>query len=282
MTELGSFLATCRARVEPADIGLPGGGRRRVPGLRREELALLAGISAEYYQRLEQGRAAHPSDEVLDAIADVLRLDRVERGHLRALARPARRAGPSAPKRVRPELRRMLNLMTAAPALIITDTFTVLAANPLAQVMFEPLVPLENLARSLFTDPAARAFYLDRSEVATATVAQLHLVLGRYPGDRDALALVDELSSSSTEFAALWRSGGVTQRTHGSKRFDHPAVGEFAVDYENLELPGDPRHRLVTFLPTTAYPTVLDRLQQLAAHGPSTAEPEVRGLRLIG
>lgn len=265
MTELGSFLTTSRARVEPTDVGLPGGGRRRVQGLRREELSLLAGISAEYYQRLEQGRASHPSDEVLDAIADVLRLDRVERGHLRALARPVRRAAPPAQTQVRPELRRMLDLMTAAPALIITDTFTVLAANPLAQALFEPLAPMENLARSLFADPAARKFYLDWSEVAAATVAQLHLVLGRHPGDREALALVAELTGSSSEFAALWRSGGVGQRTHGSKRFDHPAVGEFAVDYENLELPGDPRHRLVTFLPTTAYPTVLDRLYQQPA-----------------
>ncbi|WP_406276208.1 helix-turn-helix transcriptional regulator [Nocardia sp. NBC_00881] len=249
MTELGSFLATRRARIDPTDVGLPAGRRRRVPGLRREELAQLSGISAEYYQRLEQGRSTSPSDEVLDAIADALRLDAVERGHLRALARPARRNVPSARVSTRPELRRMLDLMVGVPALIITDTFTVLAENALARKLFDPLGEHENLARTLFLNPAARTFYLEWDEVAAATVAQLRLVVGRYPADPEASTLIEDLTISSPEFADLWQTGDVALRNHGSKSFHHPEQGVLAVNYENLELPGDLRQRLVTLTP---------------------------------
>ncbi|WP_280331242.1 helix-turn-helix transcriptional regulator [Nocardia wallacei] len=249
MTPLGSFLTARRARIDPTDVGLPAGRRRRVPGLRREELAQLADISAEYYQRLEQGRSTHPSDEVLDALADALRLDPVERGHLRALARPARRHVSPARVGARPELRRMLDLLDNIPALIITDTFTVLAENALARKLFEPLAEHGNLARTLFLDPAARRFYVEWDDVAVATVAQLRLVLGRYPDDPETSALIEDLTTTSLEFAELWQTGEVALRTHGSKSFHHPEQGVLAVNYENLELPGDPRQRLVTLTP---------------------------------
>ncbi|MBF6175189.1 helix-turn-helix domain-containing protein [Nocardia blacklockiae] len=254
MTELGAFLAGRRARVEPAAVGLPTGRRRRVPGLRREELAQLAGISAEYYQRLEQGRSAHPSDEVLDALAEALRLDPVEREHLRALARPARRRGPVGANGTRPELRAMLDAMDAIPALIITDTFTVLAENALARKLFDALGEHENLARALFLAPAARAFYLEWDDTAAATVAQLRLVAGRYPDDPAATALIEELTAASPEFTALWQEGDVALRTYGRKRFRHPEQGVVTVNYENFELPGDPRQRLVTFTQTEVRP----------------------------
>ncbi|MBB5916226.1 transcriptional regulator with XRE-family HTH domain [Nocardia transvalensis] len=249
MTELAGFLAARRARIDPSDVGLPAGRRRRVPGLRREELALLAGISAEYYQRLEQGRSTRPSEEVLDALAGALRLDAVEREHLRALARPARRRTPPAPPAARPELRRMLDRMDGVPAMVITDLFTVLAENALARSLFEPLARYGNLARALFLDPAARTFYVEWDEVAAATVAQLRLVTGRYPDDEEASALTAELATASAAFAALWRTGDVTLRTYGSKSFRHPARGTVTVNYENLELPGDFRQRLVTLTP---------------------------------
>lgn len=261
---LGEFLQSRRARISPEQVGLRAGAsgrtRRRVAGLRREELAQLAGISVEYYQRLEQGRANHPSEEVLDALADVLRLDDIERGYLRRLANPPRaREQRSVPTEVRPQLRRMLDLVDKVPALVITDRFDVLAANGLARRLFEPISDVlrdnGNLATTLFLDPAARDFYVEWGEVAAATVAALRLTAGNHPEDTELTALIDELSTGSEEFAALWTEGDVAVRTHGSKNFRHPAIGVLTLNYENLELPGDLRQRLVTFSPDPATAT---------------------------
>lgn len=245
--DLAEFLKSRRARVDPQDTGLPPSGLRRVPGLRRSELAHLAGISAEYYQRLEQRRAANPSGDVLDSLATALRLNPVETAHLHALAHPPRTAesGAVAP---RPELLRMLDLIDKAPAVVITDLFDVLAANPLASYVFGPMAA-ENMARALFFDPAARDFYREWDDVAAATVAQLRRVAGLYPADPATLALIDELSTGSVEFTALWRAGDVELRTHGGKLIHHPHSGMLSFSYENLELPGDPRQRIVTFTP---------------------------------
>lgn len=258
---LGEFLQSRRARVTPESAGLRGGSRRRVPGLRREELAQLAGISVEYYQRLEQGRASHPSDEVLDAIAGALRLDLVERDHLRALARPPRRATRAADA-ARPELRRMLDLIDRVPALVINDRFDVLAANALAERLFGGGEEL-NLARMLFLDRAAREFYVEWDEVAAATAAQLRLAAGRHPHD-DLAELVAELSGQSAEFRRLWDTGDVELRTFGAKSFRHPEAGVLTLNYENFELPGDTRQRLVTFTPSEGSTTEA-ALQLLAA-----------------
>ncbi|MCU1644958.1 MAG: hypothetical protein JWN03_5233 [Nocardia sp.] len=270
---LGEFLQSRRARISPEQVGLRAGAsgrtRRRVAGLRSEELAQLAGISVEYYQRLEQGRANHPSDEVLDSIAEVLRLDDTERGYLRRLANPPRiRDQRSAPTAVRPQLQRMLDLVDKVPAVIITDRFDVLAANPLAERLFEPISNVlhdnGNLARTLFLEAAAREFYVEWDDVAAATVAALRLAAGSHPEDADLTALIDELATGSAEFATLWAEGDVAVRTYGSKNFRHPAVGVLTLDYENLELPGDLRQRLVTFSPDSA--TATDAaLQVLAA-----------------
>jgi transcriptional regulator with XRE-family HTH domain len=248
---LGGFLKSRRARVTPESVGLPGGSRRRVPGLRREELAQLAGISVEYYQRLEQGRSQRPSPEVLNALARALSLDEVERAHLETLADPHRDEPGHAEAAVRPELERLLALMDRVPAMVINDRFDVLATNALAARLFaDVLAGDRNLARHLFLDPAARDFYVTWQEVAAATAAQLRLVSGRHPRDRELARLIEDLSHGSEEFRALWAGGDVELRTSGVKDLRHPALGVLTLHYENFEAPGDPRCRLVTLTPT--------------------------------
>ncbi|GAA4635318.1 helix-turn-helix transcriptional regulator [Actinoallomurus vinaceus] len=252
--ELGRFLRTRRARVTPESAGLRGGSRRRVPGLRREELAQLAGISVEYYQRLEQGRATRPSEEVLNALAEVLGLDAVEREHLRVLARPVRRrteqAEPAGP--ARPELRRLLRLMSV-PALVINDRFDVLALNPAAERIFLPAAGGSasgvNLARFLFLSPESRDFYVEWDQVAAETVGQLRVAAGRHPGDAELSALIRELHGGSDAFRRSWAGGDVGVRTHGVKSFRHPSLGTLTFGYENFDLAGDSRQRLVALAP---------------------------------
>ncbi|ATW47016.1 helix-turn-helix domain-containing protein [Streptomyces peucetius] len=252
MDQLGEFLRSRRARVSPQSLGLRGGARRRVPGLRREELAQLAGISVEYYQRLEQGRAANPSTEVLDAIATALSLDEVERAHLGTLAHPVRGRDARAAAEVRSELRRMLDLMERIPALVINDRFDLLAANRLASELFPEVA---NLALYLFLDPAARSLYLEWSDVAAATAAQLRLTAARYPADRELTALIEELKRSSDAFDTYWASGDVEIRSSGTKRLRHPSAGVLTLSYENFDAPGDPRQRLVAFTAEPGSPT---------------------------
>lgn len=261
--ELGAFLRTRRARVTPQSVGLPGGPRRRVPGLRREELAQLAGISVEYYQRLEQGRAARPSGEVLDAIARALGLADLERAHLDSLARPPRRVHANdhgtdpdtdpAARAPRPQLRRMLSMMDRLPALIINDRFDVLAANPLATRLLIDVTTSErgaaNLARYLFLASDARDFYGEWDEVAAATAGQLRLSAGRHPHDRVLAALVAELTEGSEAFRELWNAGGIEQRSSGAKTFRHPALGVLRLHYHHFVPIDDQRQRLVTFTP---------------------------------
>jgi transcriptional regulator with XRE-family HTH domain len=253
MNDLGGFLQSRRARISPESVGLRSGSRRRVAGLRREELAQLAGISVEYYQRLEQGRASHPSDEVLDAICTALSLSAVERDHVRALARPPRRSPRPAASTARPELHRMLTLVKA-PAIIVNDRFDVLALNPIAQLLFVSASGSRNLARFLFLDPAARDFYVEWDDAA-ATAGQLRTIAAQFPQDSELTALLHDLRTSSAAFRSLWQSEDVEIRTHGAKSFRHAAVGVLTFNYENFTLAGDPRQRLVTFSPEPDSPT---------------------------
>lgn len=246
---LGDFLRLRRARVAPADVGLPTGPRRRVGGLRREELAQLAGISVEYYQRLEQGRSGGPSPEVVDALARALGLDEVERAHLRALAAPARgRRAPAAtrPDAVRPELARLLRMLGPVPALVLTDRFDLLAANSLAECLFGRPT---NLARYLFLDPSSRNRYPEWDEVAASTADGLRLTAGRYPSDRELATLIADLSAASPAFRVHWGRGDVTLRTSGRKVVRHPEVGTLTLHYENFVPVGEPRQRLLTLTP---------------------------------
>jgi transcriptional regulator with XRE-family HTH domain len=241
--ELRAFLRSRRARVAPADVGLdPGPGPRRVPGLRREELARLAGVSVDYYTRLEQGRDLNVSADVLGAVAAALGLREDERAHLFDLARPTgarRRAGVAPPQRVRPGVRTLLDTVPT-PAFVLGRRLDVLATNRMARALlcdFDALPRRErNHARWVFLDPVARERYLDWAAVARDNVATLRMHAGRYPDDPELAALVGELSVRSPEFAAWWADHDVLQRGHGTKRYHHPTVGELVVAYEALPI----------------------------------------------
>jgi transcriptional regulator with XRE-family HTH domain len=251
--DLGRFLQARRARVQPDDVGLPDYGRRRVPGLRREELAQLAGVSVDYYVRLEQGRAAHPSVEVLDALARALQLDDVAQRHLHELAAHAARAPDPPPpgERVHAALQAILDRLDGMPGFVIGRRMDVLAWNRLAAALIADFGALEperrNLARFMFLDPSARERYVDWERCAHAHVGFLRLAAGRDPNDSELAALIGELSVKSEQFARWWATHEVRQKTRGTKRYRHPAVGEVTVHYETLVLPDDPSQSLVTY-----------------------------------
>jgi transcriptional regulator with XRE-family HTH domain len=246
---LGEFLQARRAQVSPESAGVATYGRRRVPGLRREELARLAGVSVDYYVRLEQGRAAHPSAEVLDAIARALRLEEVERRHLHDLAAPRRRA-PVA-ERVPAGLRQLLGQIDNVPAVVFGRRMDLLAWNPLAAALLGDPARLpraqRNMARIMLLDPAARDLFPDWERHARETVGYLRQAAGRYPDDPGIAALVGELSVKSAPFARWWADHHVREKTSGTKRFRHPVVGELTLAYETLVPPGAPDQALVTY-----------------------------------
>ncbi|MFI9047693.1 helix-turn-helix transcriptional regulator [Streptomyces sp. NPDC053427] len=259
--EIGDFLRSRRARIQPEDVGLPGHGRRRVPGLRREEVAQLAGVSVDYYIRLEQGRGPSVSDAVLDAIGRVLCLDDTEQAYLRTVARPAprRRSAPGpAPQSVRPGLRLLLDLMDRAPAFVLGRRMDVLAWNALgdAVVGFSQMPPEErNMPRQVFLDPQARELYPDWPAVAAETVAHLRLDAGSHPHDRQLTTLVGELSQGSADFRRLWADHQVKEKTYGAKRIAHPVAGELVLPYETLNVPGEADQMLVVYTPEPGSPT---------------------------
>ncbi|MEU1722778.1 helix-turn-helix transcriptional regulator [Nonomuraea sp. NPDC005692] len=275
--ELADFLRSRRARITPDQAGLPADGRaRRVSGLRRDEVARLAGVSTEYYTRLEQGRAGHPSPEVVEALARALQLDPAEREHLTdLLARPARHA-PVSPQRVRPGLHLMLQTLHDVPAFILGRRTDVLAANRLAREVltdFEALaVPQRNLARYYLLDPEARTRTGDWERVAAETVAMLRLEAGRHPEDRRLADLVGELTLRSPEFSSWWNDHRVLRRTHGTKHYHHPLVGELHFHYESLQPPGDPDQTLCVYNVEPGSPTA-QALRLLSSWVAPTAAP---------
>lgn len=252
-TELGDFLRKCRADLSPADAGLPDSqSGRRVRGLRREEVAALAGVSVDYYTRLEQGRHGSPSEAVLDALARVFRLDAVGRAHLADLARPARRgAAPPPTQRVRPAMQQLIASMTDQPALILGRRTDVLASNTLARALLTDWTQLpprhRNYTRWIFLDPAAREAFLDWPTVAAEVVGTLRLYAGRNPDDVRLNELVGELTIKSADFRRWWNGHQVHERTYGVKRMMHPAVGPITLRFEALSLPGDPEQTLFLY-----------------------------------
>ncbi|MEU8959765.1 helix-turn-helix transcriptional regulator [Streptomyces sp. NPDC048518] len=267
--DLGDFLRSRRGRIQPADVGLTAHGRRRVPGLRREEVAQLAGVSVDYYIRLEQGRGPSVSDAVLDAIARVLRLDETEHAYLRTVARPRPRPRrPRAPaQRVRPGLRLLLDTIDRAPAFIFGRRMDVLAWNALADALngFSALSPAErNVPRQVFLEGPGRDCYPEWEAVAAETVAYLRLDAARCPSDAELCALVGELSVKSEDFRRLWADHQVKEKTHGVKRMNHPVVGELVLPYETLALPGDPDQLMVVYTPEPGSESA-DRLSLLAS-----------------
>ena len=263
--EMREFLATRRNRVTPQQAGLPnyGGERRRVPGLRREEVALLAGVSTDYYTRLERGSATGVSDSVIEGVARALQLDEAERSHLFALIRtsggnaPVRRR-PMSPQRVRATVQRVVDSMVGTPAVVSNGRLDILHANPLGRALFAPVFAFAepsrppSSARFVFLDPFAKDLYRAWDAVADDTVALLRAEAGRDPHDRLLSELVGELSMRSTEFRTRWATHDVRIHTSGVKLMHHPVVGDLDLPYESFPLPADTGLSLVTYTPEPA------------------------------
>ncbi|MEJ2852388.1 MULTISPECIES: helix-turn-helix transcriptional regulator [unclassified Saccharothrix] len=257
-TELGDFLRSRRAALRPEDLGLASYGSRRVPGLRREELAQLAGVSVTYYTRLEQGQSQNVSDNVLDAIARALRLTEDEAAHLRDLAKPIRRkrASPARAEAVRPSTAQLIAAMEGVAAVAMDRRSDVLAWNTLGHQLLAPHYAADspkssaerpNLTRMLFLDPATRDLYVNWEEEAKRSVASLRLVAGRHPDDRHLAELIGELCMNSQFFAALWSRHPVLNCTYGVKYFAHPQVGHLELQFEVVQLPDDSAHRILLY-----------------------------------
>jgi transcriptional regulator with XRE-family HTH domain len=254
-SELSQFLTSRRAKVTPEQAGLPTYGQRRVPGLRREEVASLAGVSVEYYKRLERGNATGASDIVLESLADALRLDDAERSHLFDLARaaspiPPRQRTRPVQQRVRPAVQQILDSITA-PATLSNMRCDYLAANQLGRALYAPLFESReqppNSARFTFLDPAAQQFFRDWEKAAKDLVAALRSMAGRNPYDRGLTDLVGELSTRSETFRTWWAAHNVRYHQTGTKRLHHPVVGELELNYEVMELTADTGLRLAVF-----------------------------------
>ncbi|MEU7580083.1 helix-turn-helix transcriptional regulator [Streptomyces sp. NPDC041068] len=254
---LGAFLRSRRARLQPEDVGLVAHGtRRRVPGLRREELAMLAGVSVAYYTTLEQGQSRNASEGVLDALARALRLDEVERAHLHDLARPPRTVKRPAARTeaAHPRMRQLLDAVDAVPGLVLGRRLEILAWNHTGHALMASHLPYEapadparrpSFPRMLFLDAHTRELHVPRWEdEARANVAYLRLVAGRHPDDQDLAALIGELCIKSERFAELWQRRGVRECTHGIKEFHHPLVGRLSLSYDMLRLPDRPDQQL--------------------------------------
>ena len=254
-TELASFLRSRRERIQPVEAGLPPGGRRRTPGLRREEVALLAGISVEYYTRLERGNARGVSESVLEGIARALQLNEAERAHLIDLVHAANTTRPTrrrpTQQRVRPSVQRILDSMTGTPAFVQNGRLDVLYANQLGYALyseaFHDRVHPANLARFFFLDSRATDFFIEWENVANDIVALLRAEAGRDPYDRALSDLIGELSTRSEEFRVRWAAHNVRFHRTGVKRFHHPLVGYLTLAYEALELPGDPGQTIFAY-----------------------------------
>ena len=255
--DIREFLISRRGRITPEQAGLPAyGSNRRVKGLRREEVALLAGISAEYYVRLERGNMRGVSEDVLDGIARALQLDEAERMHLFDLARavnatPNRRGRRPTQERVRPVVQRILDSLVGVPAFVRNERLDVLGANRLGEAFYAPLfdepVRPVNSARFVFLNPRATEFFLDWDTIANDAVGILRAEAGRDPYDKRLSDLIGELSTRSDEFRVRWAAHNVKLHRTGVKRFHHPVVGELTLDFESLDLPGDPGQKLLVY-----------------------------------
>jgi transcriptional regulator with XRE-family HTH domain len=262
---LGAFLRARRERVDPADHGIADAGRRRVPGLRREELAFLAGVSAPYYARLEQGRDRAPSAPVLDAIAHVLQLDTEAAAHLHRLVEsgPPRRRAPRPPERVSAVVRRLVDAWPLQAAVVIGRYRDVLASNELAVALNPGFCAGHNLVRDTFLEPAVRELYLDWTDVARGAVAGLRASSGADPDDPSLATLVGELSLKSEDFATMWARHDVHAKTTGMKRYRHPLVGDLELDYQTFTINGTGEQTLHVFSAEPGSPAA-DALSLLA------------------
>lgn len=279
-TEIRDFLLTRRAKLTPDQVGLPTAGRRRVPGLRREEVAVLAGVSPDWYNRLEKGHISGVSDDVLDAVACALRLSDAEREHLFNLARaarplrtPRRRATPAIP----PSVQRVLDSMTGTAAFIRNGRLDILASNDLARALYLPVLDepahRANIARFDFLDPRAGDFYPDYDGALATAVALLRTEAGRDPHDKDLTELIGELATRSEAFRSRWGTHDVRLHRGGVKTFNHPVVGYLELSYDSMALVAAPGLTLTAYTaePATASADNLALLASWAATEASTA-----------
>ncbi|GAA2139283.1 helix-turn-helix transcriptional regulator [Actinomadura napierensis] len=289
-SDIRNFLASRRARLTPERVGLPTTGRRRVPGLRREEVAALAGVSTEWYTRLERGHIGGVSEDVLEAVAQALLLNEDERIYLFDLARAARPARRAAHRRrkdieIPPSVQWMVDSMTMAPAFVRSGRLDIVASNALCRALYSPMFDSDttadrgcaNFPRYFFLDPGSSDFFVDWEEGAKATVAVLRAEAGREPHDRALRELVGELSTLSPEFRTMWASHDVRIHHEGVKRLDHPEVGRLELAFRSLDLPLAQRavHDLTVYAAEPGTPSE-DRLKLLAswtAPHPSATDP---------
>jgi transcriptional regulator with XRE-family HTH domain len=256
-SEIRDFLTSRRARIKPEEVGLTSYGPRRVSGLRREEVATLAGVSVDYYNRMERGNLSGASESVLDALAGALRLDDAERAHLFDLARAsqpsARPRRRSTKRNVRPSVQWMLDSMTGSAAIAENGRLDALATNRLGRAfhshLFDGSGRPVNFARFVFLDPRAEEFFADWERAAKDCAALLRLEAGRTPHDRDLSDLVGELSTQSEEFRGHWAAHNVRLHNQGTKQFNHPVVGDLQLSYNRIELPADPGLAIIAYTP---------------------------------
>lgn len=270
-SRLASYLKARRAQVTPADVGLEPGSGRRVPGLRREEVALLAGVSVDYYARLEQGRERNPSPSVLNALANALGLDEHQREYLfrvTGLIPTARtKSGPA------PSLQGLLDMWPHTPAMVLSRRLDVLSHNALAAALYSDFAQVDNVARMTFLDPAARRFFRTWDTATEAVVAQLRLSLSFVDASEDVCRLVVELSEASTRFRELWARHDVRGKTHATKTLHHTSVGELAFDVHAFDVKaGPPGHQLVVYHAAPSSPTG-EKLQLLASLQATASNP---------
>ncbi|MEW1840053.1 helix-turn-helix transcriptional regulator [Nonomuraea angiospora] len=270
--EVREFLSSRRARITPEQAGLPAyGGNRRVKGLRREEVAMLAGVSIDYYVRMERGNLSGASESVLDALARALQLDEAEREHLFALARaagPGPRRRRATPTTVRPAIQQVLDAITGAPAWVRNGRHDIVAMNRLARALYAPILAdphrPANTTRFIYLNEAARDFFVDWDRIANDAAAMLRLEAGHNPHDRALIELVGELSTRSEVFRRRWASHDVQFHRSGLKRLRHPVIGRLDLNFESMELPSEPGLTLNVYTAAPGSPTA-DGLKMLAS-----------------
>ncbi|MFF0449623.1 helix-turn-helix transcriptional regulator [Streptomyces sp. NPDC004609] len=248
-TPLGEFLRARREALKPQDVGLPEHGRRRVPGLRREEVAMLAGVSSDYYMRLEQGRESSPSSQVVDAIADALHLDDEALDHLRRLIRASqeRRTLPVGCDQVNPQLLQLLDSWPDTPAFVVGPALDILAHNALAAALHSGFQRFDNLARMVFVDPAGRDFYQDWEKAAQSCVAELRAAYGYDPKSPRITDVVESLSAKSPDFSELWARHTVKGKTRQTKNLKHAQVGDLQIQFSAFTVNEAPHQQLVVY-----------------------------------
>lgn len=277
--EVRTFLTTRRARITPEQAGIIGGGRRRVAGLRREEVAMLAGVSTDYYAKMERGDVAGASPEVLDALAGALQLDDAESEHLHDLARAAgpgvhRRRSPKPVTEVRPSLQRFLDAITGSPAWVRNNRADIVATNAIGDALMAPVIddPVNqrNNARFCFLNPASRNFYPDWAAGADGLVASLRGAAGRNPHDKELTGLIGELVTRSDDFRQRWAAHDVRHHRAGVKRIRHPEVGDLEFEFEGVDIPGTPDWTMYVYTTAPGSPSE-ERVQLLGSLGATRA-----------